>query len=249
LRVGRRSLSEQPTKEGLSALRQSISTPAVEKVAKETASGRSFGEQLRAGMTAQEKDKLDEHWKKHMTWLISLEEFGFEEFRQNLQESLEEQDNMNMAQRAYMWGNHQIGGNLKTDFDKQRTELQELIKIVDEMTPSEKRVPRLLTYEARVALANEVGTTKAAVDKAMDQFENLHAMHSWLRRESSMGRLLPDNSADLAWMMQVRPTREVSRLNRVMALKMMSHKDKKRRWYQKRKKIPPLWVRVQDDRR
>jgi len=238
------------TKGGISALRQAISSPAAEKMAQESARGRSFGEQLRSGLSAQEKTQLDLEWQKQTHWLIGHEEFTFEVFRQNLVESLEERNALTVVQRAYMNYNKYVGkGDIAKQHEEQQVELAEHIKIVDAMTPSEQRVPRLLNYEARVALAAELGLPKATVDDMMLKYENLHAMHSWLHREAEKGRRLPSTSAELTWMMMARPTREVSRLNRLNALRMMSKKDKLRRWYQKRKKVPPMWLRYQDEER
>ena len=172
----RRTLSDAPKegKEGkLSALNQALGNrymndpvqkKTVEKLADETAKGASFGDALRSGQVAMRSEKMDETWRVTLHRFLEAPTWTFDDFRKTLSDSLDETDNINAAQKAYLQFDKVVrGGDTKDNLEKMKTQLRHQIQLIDKLTPSEKRIPRLLTHEARVMLADELAITKAQV--------------------------------------------------------------------------------------
>lgn len=246
----RRTLSDAPKegKEGkLSALNQALGNrymndpvqkKTVEKLADETAKGASFGDALRSGQVAMRSEKMDETWRVTLHRFLEAPTWTFDDFRKTLSDSLDETDNINAAQKAYLQFDKVVrGGDTKDNLEKMKTQLRHQIQLIDKLTPSEKRIPRLLTHEARVMLADELAITKAQVDEVIERYETHHAMHSWIKREHAAGRQLPESYDELMWMMTLRPTRAVSRLQKIQQGRMMPPDAQRRKRLYRRNRI------------
>eukprot|EP00326_Haptolina_ericina_P005455 CAMPEP_0181214650 /NCGR_PEP_ID=MMETSP1096-20121128/25575_1 /TAXON_ID=156174 ORGANISM="Chrysochromulina ericina, Strain CCMP281" /NCGR_SAMPLE_ID=MMETSP1096 /ASSEMBLY_ACC=CAM_ASM_000453 /LENGTH=249 /DNA_ID=CAMNT_0023306417 /DNA_START=202 /DNA_END=952 /DNA_ORIENTATION=+ len=167
-------------------------------------------------------EKMDETWRVTLHRFLEAPTWTFDDFRKTLSDSLDETDNINAAQKAYLQFDKVVrGGDTKDNLEKMKTQLRHQIQLIDKLTPSEKRIPRLLTHEARVMLADELAITKAQVDEVIERYETHHAMHSWIKREHAAGRQLPESYDELMWMMTLRPTRAVSRLQKIQQGRMM----------------------------
>jgi hypothetical protein len=201
---------------------------ARDKMAEKLEKGKGWREALDSGLYEQQRLKRLEGFKTTIEELAQAESFTLDSFEGRLKQGLDELENgMTRIQRARLFADKLSGGTTSDTLDAQKEDVRRKLRIIGELTPHERRMPKLLDRRARRDVAAKLGLTETHVDELLFEFQLQYAQWAFLRREHMRGRKLPENNDEFEAGMQRRPTREFVAL-------MKGFEEKKRRLEQAR---------------
>jgi hypothetical protein len=194
-----------------------------EKMVESWSKGKGWREALTDGLYKQQIAKREDLQKERMLKLAQVEDFQFDDLGDELRAGLKElEDGMTVTQRARLFADKMSGGTYSDDIEKQKIDIERRLRIIDEFSPHEKRIPKLLHKKARKAIADKLGLDVRHVSEMIFTYQLHYAQWSFLRREYLRGRKLPDSPEELEWRLQQRPSKEY-----VAVMKLfMKHKAK-----------------------
>jgi hypothetical protein len=181
---------------------------AVDKMTAGLEDNKGWRAALDDGLATQQLEKREDFVRERMRKLGAMEVYGFDALRAEYQEALDEIDSQGMMTKARLYADKLSGGDQSATLEKQKADTAAKIAVIDELTPSERRKPKLLDRRARADIAQKNGLDAAMVDRAILEYDLQRAQWAFLRREHLRGRPIPTSSAELEWRMQARPTRE-----------------------------------------
>jgi len=171
--------------------------------------GIGWRESLETGVREQQKAKQEDAAREKMHRLAEVEFYSFDQFQSDLEMGLDELEaGMTRMQKARLFADRMSGGTTAKHIDQQKAEAELKIRILNELTPHEKRKPKLLHKKARQAIADKLEITRTDVDELVFAYQMNYAQWSYLRREFLRGRRLPNTNEEFEWMLQSRPTKE-----------------------------------------
>ena len=203
---GRTLLERATDAVGMSSKRTKV---ASEKMNSQLASGAGWRAALEVGLVEQQRLKRQEMVAEQLEQLAEMQTYGFDDLANLLKRSLHELENgITQVQKARLFADKMSGGSMQDTIDTQKATAQRKLSILNELTVHEKRQPKLLDLKARRAIATKLGIDVKAVHEILFEYQMQRAQWSFVRRERLRGRPVPKRSADLEWMMKIRPPRE-----------------------------------------
>ena len=196
--------------------------------------GKGWANSWRQGMHEMQKEKQQEGERAAYVRIAELPTFGFDDMERDLHKAMEEMDegNMTFIQRNLAMPFDRLrGGAQSAMLEERRAQTTQELRIIGELTPHERRQPKLLDWRARRAIAAKLDLPLAEIEKFFLNFMINHAMWTFLRREHLRGRPLPTNNDEFQWMIAKRPTREYVAV-------MKAYVDKKERLEEERNDVP-----------
>lgn len=207
---GSSSSSDSGGGEGfLSRLTGSAAQTGAKKLSEKVASGAGWREAFASGRYAQQKAKNDAIQIERMTELAEMETYTFDDQANDVRKALKQMDeDITTFQRAQLFADKMQGGNTSDVIEKRKTDFRLRLSILDEFNEHERRVPKLLDWRARAAIARKLNIEPLQVDDVIFQFQLQYAQWAFLRREQLRGRKIPTSAEELEMRMRNMPTRE-----------------------------------------
>ena len=200
-----------------------IRAKAGEKLIETLSQGKGWRESLSTGIVEQQRLKRQEHVADLLNKTARMESFGFEDLAAIVQGALDEMaEGMNTVMKARLFADKLQGGHQKDTLDMQKAEAERKLAIIAELTPHEKKWPKLLDRKARNAIAGKLEIEVEHVDELILEYQLQYAQWAFLRREFLRGRPVPQTSDDLESGIKCRPTREFVHVMKVIE----KHKEK-----------------------
>jgi len=200
---------------------------AAERLVEVQKKGGSFGDALRGGITAHATARKDEAFREETDKMLAMETFEWSNLRGIMEQALEQTEARGVRQKISLGFDYLRGGSQTEQLEAIKKEVRNYIKVIDELTPSEKRNTTLLTTRARQLISQRLGFQGVKeVNESIERFEFMKAQHGWLKREAARGRRLPADQQELGWMMRQRPTREYQQLARRSMMRGASRSER-----------------------
>lgn len=172
--------------------------------------GAGWREALDQGMFEQQRFKRDERIEQQLTRLSELPVFTFTEFEQLLARDLEDIDKEtgSVVKRGQLMYDRMMSGSTSKAVDDRKQFLNRCLRIIGELNPHERRLPKLLDRKARAAVATKLEVSVAQVEEVIHQHQLYYAQWTFLRREKLRGRPVPKTNDEFGWRLRLKPTRE-----------------------------------------
>mmetsp|Transcript_784 Transcript_784/g.1452 ORF Transcript_784/g.1452 Transcript_784/m.1452 type:complete len:325 (-) Transcript_784:488-1462(-) len=216
------------------------------KILAERQSGKDWWSAARQGAKEWRAKNKDESFANTVKNFCQIERFDFKVMREQLDEAIRVEERLPLSQRIGLKIEKMRGGEQGQAIEEMQATMRQQIAIIDALTAVEKRRISLIDKVAKKRVMDQLGLeSEDPIDELVSQYSHMKMQWEFFRREYLAGNPLPQNSADMEWMLRLKPTKTYSAMMRQnqIELKKLGLGPKETAKERHRRKAEERWIK------